>query len=131
MANMPLNGAIDLISARRISAGQPLQQQNFTQQDDTIKAIRRQSSFIQTPFEVGLTAIKLRDYEERTYFLLQNTDTVNSLYIGFGILPTSLTGLIIPPGGYYEPYQVPTNEIYVLGSGANTSGMLMFSVGNA
>lgn len=85
-----------------------------------------QSSWQSLNFTAGLTVIKIQDYLLRKFLLIQNRSNTGTMYIGFGWSPTPENGLILPAGVSYEPYTYPTNEIYVLGSVANISGLLIF-----
>jgi hypothetical protein len=77
-------------------------------------------------FEAGLSVIKIQDYLLRKFLLIQNRSTTGTIYVGFGWAPTPLNGLVLHAGVSYEPYTYPTNEIYVLGSVAGVSGLLIF-----
>lgn len=94
-----------------------------------IKATQRQATFLSQPFSVADTPILLRQRENRTYFLLQNTG-LNSFYVGFDFQPTQVNGLNITSGAFAEPYQVPTNDIWIKSTIAGTTGILIYSIGN-
>ena len=89
-----------------------------------LNALQRRAMFITTPFNYTTTVALLRPQEERGYFFIQNNSLAASLYVGFGQQPTPSTGVVVPAGGYYEPFQVPQNEIWVIGS-ATDVGMLI------
>ena len=86
----------------------------------------KQSQWQFIPFIVGVTPIKLQDSLARKFMLLQNQDAVGSLLFGFGWIPTPKNGLILGPGQGYEPFTYPTNEIYVVGSQADVTGLFIF-----
>jgi len=94
---------------------------------DLFRAIRRQGYFVTQPFLAGLTVITPRPFESRTYLFIQNIATAGDLYIGFGNEPTASYSLTLTPGSAYEPFTVPVNEIYILGSVANVAGFLIYS----
>lgn len=93
--------------------------------NDLLQAVRRRSIFNQQAFLFDTNVRRLRPYEERGYLIIQNVDPAASLYIGFGITPTATAGInLAPGGGYYEPIQVPQNEIYVVGT-ATGNGIII------
>lgn len=94
-----------------------------------LKAVQRQGTFLSQPFTVFDTPILLRQKENRTYFMIQNTG-LNGLYIGFDFEPTATNCINLTAGGFAEPYQVPTNDIYILSTVAGTTGILIYSIGN-
>lgn len=93
-----------------------------------MKAARRQGNFVSMPFTTTADAIQLRPQESRTYFIIQNTSPALSLLIGFGAVPTAQNALVLTAGSSYEPFTIPTNEIYVLGSGVGALGLLIYAV---
>jgi len=94
-----------------------------------LKALRRQATFLSQPFTtVANTPQLLRERENRTYFLIQNTGA-NSLFIGFNFQPSTTNGLNLASGAFAEPYQVPTNDIW-LNCTLATTGILIYSIGN-
>ena len=95
-----------------------------------LAAVKRQSNFLSAPFIADLIGTRLRQYEDRTYFLIQNTSAVGIIYLGFGTQPTPLNSLALPPGAVYEPFEVPDNEIYILGSQNGVTGLIIYSIGN-
>ena len=78
-------------------------------------------------FTVGVVAITLRPEEHRRYFFIQNTHAANTLFLGLGFTPTAVQCVTIPAGGFYEPLCFPQNEIIVLGSGAGTTGAIVYA----
>ena len=94
-----------------------------------IKATQRQATFLSQPFTtVANVPLLLRQKEDRTYFLIQNTGA-NTLFMGFDFQPTATNGLNIGAGAFAEPYQVPTNDIWLMSTLA-TTGILIYSIGN-
>jgi hypothetical protein len=87
-------------------------------------AMQRKAMFNTTPFNYTTTAVLLRPQEDRGYFFIQNNSLAQTLVVGIGQQPTLTTGVVIPPGGFYEPFQVPQNEIWILGTGADVGIML-------
>lgn len=87
----------------------------------------RRVSFFAIPITVGVAPIVLRPEENRQYLFIQNTHATQILYIGFSYTPDAANGMQIGPQGFYEPYWVPQNEISILGSGANTTGVLLYA----
>jgi hypothetical protein len=63
----------------------------------------------------------------RKYLLIQNNDTAGIIYVAFGAVATSLNGVKILPGGYYElNTTVPNNSVNIIGSiAANANCVLV------
>jgi hypothetical protein len=101
---------------------------NMRQFNPLLRAMRRQSEFFQVPFTQGLVSslILLRE-NQRSYFIIQNTHATANIYVGFGFMPTPVTGLKIIPGGNYEPIQVPTNEVYIVSDTAGATGVAIYA----
>lgn len=87
-----------------------------------------QSTWQTANFTAGLTPIKIQDWMLRKFLIIQNRASTGVIYVGFGWVPTLANGLILPAGVSYEPYSYPVNEIYVLGSIAGVSGLLIWGV---
>lgn len=84
------------------------------------------------PFSVGVTAsdqpILTRPANTRAFLLIQNTHAANILFVGFGIKPNSSNGIPIAAGGsLLMDAFVGQNDIWLAGSGANTTGILSYS----
>ena len=92
-----------------------------------LPAVRRQANFLTTNFSVGATPLLLREREKRLYFLIQNNSSINSIFLGFDYTPTALNGVVLVPGAVYEPYEVPTNDIWISASGAATVGLIVYA----
>jgi hypothetical protein len=88
----------------------------------------RQSNFNAISFVASdSAAIQVRPQEDRTYFIVQNNSGA-PMYIGIGYAPSPTTGLILPANGVYEPYQVPLNEIFILGtSNSGQNGVVLYA----
>lgn len=87
--------------------------------------IQRKGNFIPITGSVGTTPILARAAEERTYVIIQNTSAANQLFVGVGYQPVNtgagVTGLILAAnGGNFEPGVIPQQDIWLLGSAANT-----------
>ena len=87
-----------------------------------------QSFWQSQPFNVGLTALQIQPFLRRKFLLIQNKDAANTIYLGFGWIPTPGNGLVLAPGQSYEPYTYPVNEIWALSSGASTAGLIITGV---
>jgi hypothetical protein len=103
------------------------------QLDPTMKRIMqllaRRVFTIPVPFSVGLSPILIRPAEARYYLLMENTDSANTLFVGVGIQPVAnAVGFTLLPAGSFEPSWTPQEDIWVLGSAANTKGYMI--VGN-
>lgn len=91
------------------------------------KDFNRRVRFLSVPFTAGTASAVLRPEEPRSYLFVQNTHATQILYVGFGFVPTTTTGMQIGPQGFYEPYFIPDNDIQILGSGAGTTGILLYA----
>lgn len=85
----------------------------------------RQSYWQSLPFLCGLEAVKIQEFLMRKFFLIQNKDPLNTIYVGFGWKPDAGNALILGPGVGFEPFSYPVNEIWVSASGANSVGLLI------
>lgn len=97
---------------------------------ELLKAVYRKADFSPVNFNAtNAASLLLRTQEERTYLLIQNL-SANDFYVGIGYQPTPTTGVLLPAGAVYEPFQVPQNDIWVLGSvAAAQTGVLLYSNG--
>lgn len=95
--------------------------------DEVIRSLQRQARFVPINFAATTAATLLQSQQKRRYLIIQNTSATGILYLGFGYSPTSTTGLIIQAGGYYEPFQIPDNDIFMLGSIASVTGVMLFA----
>jgi len=99
-----------------------------------IYAIQRKANFQSIVGVVGTAPILARAMEERTYLIVQNTSVANTLFVGVGYQPantgTGISGLILAAnGGNYEPFCVPQEDIWLLGSAANTQFVMYIAQG--
>jgi len=77
------------------------------------------------PFIAGVESVELVGGKKtRRYLLIQNNSTAD-LYVNFGQDAVPISSIKIAAGGYYEPYRVPVNAIYVQASAANASCVLV------
>ena len=95
-----------------------------------LSAIQRKANFVQMSAAFTTVAQLVLPATDRTYFLIQNLDAASNLFVGFGFKPDGPlgVGLKIVPGGFYEPFQVPQNDIFIAGSGTGNATIL-FAVG--
>lgn len=85
-----------------------------------------QSDWNYITFNANIEPSKIQDFTLRKFLLIQNRNLVGTMYIGFGYIPTPLTGLVLLPQTGYEPFRYPTNEIYVTASQDGVVGLLLF-----
>lgn len=104
-------------------------------QNETINpdAAIMSGTLFQLPFTAGLQAIQLRPQERRGYLFIQNQSVLNQLIVGFGRAPNAGTpndGLLLPifPSFIEFDKYVPDNTIYVIGTGAGTTGIVLFGL---
>lgn len=89
-------------------------------QDEFMQALRRQSDFHQLVLGYDTPQVLILPATPRTYLLIQNLDPAADLYLGFDFQPAINKGLRLIPGAFYEPFQVPQNDIWAAGSAAGT-----------
>ncbi len=75
------------------------------------------------PFIVGVTAVQLFQGNANRRFLVVQNNSAATIYVGFSAKPTVASGLVIKKDGYFEPYNVPTSSIWVLGASAGLAGV--------
>lgn len=85
-----------------------------------------QSSWAPVQFTVGTTAVRVQEALFRKFLLLMNKDGAETLYFGFGWVPTVTNGLPLTAGQGFEPFRYPINEIWVLASAANVTGLIIY-----
>lgn len=71
-------------------------------------AIKSQSDVTATTVSTSVAAAE----PSRGYLLIQNKGAVN-VYLKFGSAHSGTEGILIVPGGNWEPPQVPTDAIYL------------------
>lgn len=75
-------------------------------------------------FNVGAAWVKARPEEPRVYFFIINNDAANNLFVAYAELDGTNGSIAIGPGGFYEPWVIPINEIWIRGAAANVNGIL-------
>jgi len=95
-------------------------------QNQMMRAMRRQSNFQQLQsVAFNTTAELILPATERTYFFIQNVSAAALLYVGFGTQPSSGNGILIAAvNGWYEPFMVPQNDVWIVGNAAGTCNIL-------
>lgn len=107
-----------------------LQQQDYSEQNPAGNFAFGSSRMAITPFVANQAqpgqpwSFFLPARDDRRYFFIQNQSSTLSLYWTVDVLPNAVSGLIILPNGFYEPYIVPTNAIYVIANGP-VSGIII------
>jgi hypothetical protein len=62
----------------------------------------------------------------RNYLLIQNKDASGSIYLNFGAgAATVANGVLVGPGGNYEPSVIPTDAIQAIGSIASNANIVV------
>ena len=86
---------------------------------------RRTGRFVPYPFTIGAAAIQLIPQQlERFYFFIANNSAANRIFVGFDYEPNVNNGVLLEVNlGFYEPWIVPTNAIFVAAAGAGTQGI--------
>ena len=91
---------------------------------------RRAGRFMPTPFTVGVAAqLLIPEQPGRFYLFILNTSGANRLFVGFDYEPTATNGVTLEVNlGFYEPWIIPTNTIFIAGAGAGTTGLAIVAV---
>lgn len=85
---------------------------------------RRQVDFSQVPIEYDTDPFLYLPAGPRSYFLLQNLNAAFDIFVGFGIQPTTTRGLKIAAGEAYEPYMIPQNDVWIVGTGVGVATLI-------
>lgn len=115
-------------------AGMPVQPGDFApsgiSQEIVAERIRRRTGrrtgrFVPFPFLAGVAAVQIIPTQlERFYFFIVNNSAVNRIFVGFDYEPNVNNGVLLEVNlGFYEPWIVPTNGIFVAAAGAATPGV--------
>lgn len=96
----------------------------------SLYALQRKANFTQLILPYTLATVLVLPATSRIYLLIQNLDAAANMFLGFGFKPDGAggLGLKIIPGGYYEPFQVPQNDVFIAGSGVGNA-CVIFSNG--
>jgi len=86
--------------------------------------------FMQIPFTAQIAITQIRPEElKRAYMFALNFHAANTIFLGFDTDPNATNSVPLAPNfGFYEPWVIPTNAIFVNASGANTPGVLIVVV---
>jgi hypothetical protein len=86
---------------------------------------RRAGRFAPFPFLAQIVPAQIIPTQlGRFYFFIVNNSAANRIFVGFDYEPNVLNGVLLEVNlGFYEPWIVPTNGIYVAAAGANTAGI--------
>lgn len=82
-------------------------------------------SFVQFAFSVSANTIEQIAPQklDRVYLLIQN-NSGTPIYLGIGTEIDSSNGVLIPAGGFYEPYTAPNNSIFVMAT-SDANGVIL------
>lgn len=98
--------------------------------DSLLRGVQRKGNFTAQYGAVGQEPVLVRVLEDRLYLIIQNTTLANTLFVGVGYPPTTTTGVLLAAnGGAYEPSVIPQQEIWLLGSAANTTFVILYANG--
>ena len=93
-------------------------------------AMQGKAKFVQQIYAYTTAPQLILPEANRTYFFIQNLDAAANLLVGFGVVPEGVAGkgVKIIAGGFYEPFRVPQNDIYIAGS-AGGFAVVLFAIG--
>lgn len=86
-------------------------------EDPKFRAVQGQVNFFQLTPQYTVAPLLFLQAADRTYLFVQNLDGVENLFLGFGTRPAVDQGIKLIPGAYYEPYKIPQNDVWIVGSG--------------
>lgn len=91
---------------------------------------RRTGKFYPIPFVAQVAAQQIvPEQPGRYYCFILNNSAANRLFVGFDYEPTATNGVVLEVNlGFYEPWIVPTNAIYIAAAAANTAGICIVAV---
>lgn len=95
--------------------------------DELLYHVDHKANFVQQPLTITTVATTVRPEEPRRYLLIQNNDTADNLLIGFGQGPTTVNGVLLLPGQFYEPITIPQNEIILAAATNTVNGTLVYA----
>lgn len=90
-------------------------------------------NFNNLPLSVGVASSRVllapRVNTRRTYLMVVNSHAAQTFFIAFGQDSTATLGVPIQPNFGFLEYNVvvPQDDIFLIGSGAATTGMLVYS----
>jgi hypothetical protein len=85
--------------------------------DPKYRALNGQQNFFQLIPNYTVVANLFLPAADRTYLFIQNLDGVETLFVGIGTRAAVDQGVRLIPGAYFEPFRVPQNDIWIIGSG--------------
>lgn len=89
----------------------------------------RYGDFTNLPLSIGLASgvVLQRPSTRRIFLAILNSHATQSLYVAFGTPSSPALGLELKPGGVlFLDTVVPQNDVNIVGSGANTTGALVY-----
>lgn len=111
----------------RTRESQPLDWSNILSM--ALKALKRQANFLAISQTVTAgTPVLVLNAQPRAYIIVQNNDTVNTVYFGVGFQPNSQFGLQIAALGNYEPLVVPQGDIWLNASAGTAQVTLLYAL---
>lgn len=86
---------------------------------------RRTGRFVPFPFLAGVVVQQIIPTQlDRFYLFIVNNSAANRIFVGFDYEPNVNNGVLLEVNlGFYEPWIVPTNGIFVAAAGAATPGL--------
>lgn len=93
-----------------------------------LKSLKRQGNFVPIAQVIQAnTPVLVLNAQPRSYIIVQNNDTVATVYFGVGFQPNSGIGIQIAPQGNYEPLVVPQGDIW-LNASANAQITMLYAL---
>src|SRR5262245_42539986 len=86
--------------------------------------LNKRVHFVDFAFATVTDGTQLRPQENRYYLFIMNTGAAGNLIVSFTGTPdaTGTSGMVMGPGGFYEPDWTPDNSIFVIGSAVGVTG---------
>ena len=57
----------------------------------------------------------------RSYLIMVNNSATVPVYVRFGHVQSGTEGVTIPPGGNYEPFEAPSNSVFMVTASSTAS----------
>lgn len=87
--------------------------------------------FTTVPINIGVASVLIlpKPSTQRLFLFIINTSAVNQLIVNFGNQASAILGIPIAAGLGFLGFDavVPQNDVYIIGSGAGTTGTLIYA----
>src|SRR5574340_399781 len=133
MASKAVNDVTNLVSSLPPGQTTALQPQQFSKPAEATPIVdqAKYALFTTIPINIGVASVLIlpRPPTQRLFLFIINTSPVNQIIVNFGNQATPLLGIPVAANLGFVGFDsvVPQNDIYVIGSGAGTTGTLIYA----